>query len=703
MTPVVTSDKYAAKISIALCMVVLPVAELFLSVATASVDTLPTAKDINSLAEKAEQVADTFMQQSFKLRMQYEYSGEFLNPNDRDNLYELAKSASEHLQIITKNQQRIKQQIEDYQGDDWDDKYGSTGLWRKLSADIYTTKLTRFKIDYYLSLASEHPQRDQILHLILSEIDSLKLMRLPVASGLLKARMLALLAQTDPAYKSLAKKEFDSLMIRSDMRHSTALRISIERIKLLGPTEADDLDKLTETIAKSSCSDDMELVLSLAFVQRRFNGPEGFEEIVSLWPQTKDFLGSVVLSDLPHRIAQQQSLQQISTFEAELAVQAAWKNETKDYQMLLSRLADAEKFQTPLILYVTALAYADSSPVKAVNLLLKASKLQKQQNSDKLKIPAEEIARQAAHLAYNLFVQDQRHCQPVLEAFKNYCTIAAGKIDEELEYLYTVVLNDCGLTEKSKKLLEKIANRPVGNYRNKARLELAADSVRQRQYQTTDQKIKLLNQFNSLIIENKENYDCRYADEVMVLLQEIVDEVDQMEIRVKHFLQILQHHKKFAEFCYRCLDVPQKQQAALLLAEISVLVADKDKEKLSAVEKLLNNAAKDSDADDVDLFRCRARLFCEQGKFTEAAVLWAQICNVRKNQLPLPSRRSWKWWRAKFYELYCWSKSPQTEKKEVWHTIDVLENTFDYIPPLWAEKLSSLKQQAGIGLIDARN
>jgi len=678
-------------------------AVFFLSVAAASVDALATAKEINSLAQSARLAVNEFMQQSFKLRMQYEYSGEFLNPNDKNNLYELAKSASERLAAIAEKQKELKQQIEDYQGDDWDDKYGSTGLWRKLFGDLHKTVLSRCEVDFYLALTAEQPLSNKILHNILAEIDLLELTRLPAACALLKARTLALLAQTDPAYKSLAEKEHNILMIRSDMRHSTALRTSIERIKLLGPGEAGDLDKLTETIAKSGCSDDMELVLSLASLQRRFNRPEGLEKIVSLWPQTEDFLGLVVLSDLSYRVGRQQSLQQVGIFEAELATQTAWKNGPEDYKMLLSRLADTEKFQTPLILYVTALAYADSLPIRAVGLLLKASKLHKQQNSDKLKIPAEQIAAQAAHLAYNLFIQEGADCRSAIEAFENYYTIAADKIDEELEYLYSAVLNDCGLTEKSKKLLEKIAARPVGSYRSKARLELAADSVRRKQYQTADQKIKLLNQFDSLIIENKENDDCRYADEVMVLLQEIVDEVDLLEIQAEHFSQMLQHHKKFAEFCRRCLDVPQKQQAALLLAEISVFAADKDKEKLSAVEKMLDNAAKDGDADDVDLLRCRARLSCEQGNFADAAVLWAQICNIRKIQLPSPGRRSWKWWRAKFYELYCWSKLPQTKKEEVLHTIDVLENTFPDIPPLWAEKLSSLKHRAGSGLVDSGN
>ena len=75
-------------------------------------------------------------------------------------------------------------------------------------------------------------------------------------------------------------------------------------------------------------------------------GVEGFEKTVSLWPQTKDFIGSLILSDLSHQIEQQQSLQQISVFEAELAAQAAWKNKTEEHKVLLDRLSNIQKFQT---------------------------------------------------------------------------------------------------------------------------------------------------------------------------------------------------------------------------------------------------------------------------------------------------------------------------------------------------------------------
>ena len=140
------------------------IALLFLCPLTNSANAIPTAEDINRLAETAKLTVDTFMQDSFKLRMGYEYSGRFSDPNDKENLRRLAQKASDRLQTIADEQRKLKEQIEDYQGDDWDARYGSTGLWRKLSADIYTTKLSKCEVDYYLAMASRQPQRNNILH-----------------------------------------------------------------------------------------------------------------------------------------------------------------------------------------------------------------------------------------------------------------------------------------------------------------------------------------------------------------------------------------------------------------------------------------------------------------------------------------------------------------------------------------------------------
>jgi hypothetical protein len=729
-----------------------------------SANAIPTAEDINSLAETARLTADKFMQQSFKLRMQYEFSGQFLNQNDKDNLHTLAKRAGDRLQAIAENQRKLKQQIEDYQGDDWDKKYGLTGLWRKLSRDLYVTILSKCETDFYLALSSQQLQRNKISKDILARIDSLNQIRNTAYSQFLKAKTLALLARTNPAYKPLAKKEFDALMIRSDMRQSTAFRIAIERIKLLGQTKPAELEKLARELTQSSCADDLELVLSLAFLQRRLNQPKAFEKTVLSRPQTQDFLGSLVLSDLSNRTIRQQNLQQISVFEAKLAAQAAWKNEAKDHKILLDYLAGTEKFQAPLILYVAAMAFADSSPARAVKLLVKASKLQQQQKSEMLETSAEEIAEQAAKLAYNLLTQDSLNCRIALEAFENYSTITNDKIDEELEYLYSIVLNDCGRTTKSKELLQKIANRSAGYWRNRAKLDLIRQAIKQEQKNSRQQSSKLLEQLRDFILNchgrDKKNNKLRMeaitiycqsllelknevsaqsvltilaeaettrginlnlfkaqalqqlrrldesahclllaiqddsgslAGKVMELLSEVVNTIDELELQADDFGKTIQDCKKLAEFSHKSTN---NRQSGLLLTEISIFTADKDKEKLSEVEKLLDNITVDGNANDVDVLRCRARLLAGQDKFSEAAGLWVQVAKIRKNQVASANQRSWKWWRAKFYELYCCAKISQIQKEKVLHTIEVLENSFTNIPPLWSEKLSSLKQNS---------
>ena len=236
---------------------------LFLSADTTSAETLPTEEVINNLAESAKLTTDTFMQQSFRLRMQYEYSGRFLTGDDKENLHKLAQSAGDKLQPIAKKQETLKQQIEDYQDDDWDKRYGSTGLWRKLSADIYTTKLSKFRIDYYLALASKHPQRDQILHLILSEIDALAQSNRQFGPNLIRGKTLALLAQTEPSYKDAAAREFEAFAVYSDIYRPTAA--AIEKMKLLSHADTNQLNILIERLRSNWNERYLELILSLIF------------------------------------------------------------------------------------------------------------------------------------------------------------------------------------------------------------------------------------------------------------------------------------------------------------------------------------------------------------------------------------------------------------------------------------------------------
>lgn len=737
-----------------------------------SANAIPTAEDINSLTEKARQTTDTFIQKSFQLRMAYQYSSKFLTRRDKEQLNTLATRAGDQLLAIEASQRKIKQQIEDYQGDDWDDRYGSTGLWRKLSADLYLTAEYKGQIDFYLALTARQPQRNKILHKILTQIEVSDTTYHSAELQLLRARIYSLLSQTDSSYKPLATQEFNLLMVRSDVRHSTAFRTAIETIRLFGPTVPEKLNTIAENIAKSRCKDDIELVLSLAFLQRRYE-PESLKKTVQTWPQIEDFLSSLALSDLSNRVKEnrftKQYLQQLSVFEADLAAQAAWKNKTQEYKTLLGHISDEEKFHTPLILYVTAIASADSLPAEAVNLLIKASSVQQLQKSDRLNIEAHEIAKQAAQLAYGFYNHNPANCRLAVEAFGNYHTMAAEKSDEQLEYLYTTILNNCGEIEKSKILLEKIANRPTGHWRNRAKLDLITTAIRQHQSENPEKIRVILKQSDTLIKElrlsNKDNelrteaikIHCRlifqskqiasawkvldvltdsdifvdpnlnilkanalrqlgrleesadcllkaigvsrtdYIIEAMALLSEIINKIDQLQEHSNDFPKLVSNCEKIARSCERIslstFGLVPVSKARLYLAEISVFAALNKQEKLSVIEKLLDDLPSNDKNDNANFTRCRARLLTAQGKFAEAARLWAHLARIQKNDLHETTQRPWEWWRAKFYELDCFANTPQTEKQDILHTIEVLVSSYTGIPPLWAEKLDLLKQK----------
>ena len=91
---------------------------------------------------------------------------------------------------------------------------------------------------------------------------------------------------------------------------------------------------------------------------------------------------------------------------------------------------------------------------------------------------------------------------------------------------------------------------------------------------------------------------------------------------------------------------------------------------------------------DIDWLRCKARLLRAKGEFLAATRAWGRVRAARKSAADKQSRE---WWRAKFYEIQCWSKLGDTTETDVGHAVEVLEHTWSDIPGFWAMKLQALK------------
>ena len=434
--------------------------------------TLPKRVDVELLAKRTERTFDGFMRESIGTRLAYECLGRFTNESRKKELYSLSQKSSQHMQVIISSQRLLKKQMEDYGGGDWEERFGRTGLWRKLDADVQWSIMLECEISYFQALAASEKEKRLILYGILDRLDSLHDGCRKADCMLLKAKIHAALSHENNDYKKSALHLLNSTLAWPFIDEKNYFEAALAKIKLTGERKPGQLDELAAQLAESDYKDDFELNFRTAFLQRGSGSVEGLERMAEKWPVSRAFMGELILLES----SRPDDIEQLSVVEAELVAEAALQNGPEKYTELLNALSARPEFQTPVILHATAAAMAESSPEKAVDMLLKACRAQNRQKENGLSIPAEKIAGKAAELAYSLFTKDPNHCRPAEQAFKEYMALAGDKPEESLEYFYSIVLDSCGKSGEARRLLSAIA-RGSGKYHNKALYDLIALAV----------------------------------------------------------------------------------------------------------------------------------------------------------------------------------------------------------------------------------
>jgi hypothetical protein len=650
--------------------------------------TLPSEEDVNNLARKAKQTADDFYKNTFEIRMRYEYAGRFLDPNDKVKLLELAARASADLEKIAQNQNNLKKQIEGYQGDDWETRFGQTGLWRRLTADVQKTK-------------SE-----------INGIDSIS----AVADG--------------------TKTGCPPLAVRNDCN---SIWQAMEKIKCLNTCEPNELDDIAEALTKSECSENPEMLLYLAILQNKY-APDKLKKALSPHLQIRYFLGKIILDYL----MSDPNFDSLNPATADLVAIYGGNTKAADFKDLLVAIAQDDRFKTPDTLCVAGVAVVETDPSKAIKFFMESSALQFQKKETLLDINVQATAEGAAHLAYDNFIRKTIDCNLAIAAFENYANIASNKLTEEMHYNYGEILLDCGRTKNAIETFTKLAENSQSVWRDKANFQLLKIQINAGQ---SDQSLPQLRNFilnctgrNELkdrlryeamdlycrmvlsrdgndsarqvldLLDTAEPtpdfpYDLYRAEatfrlgrledsarfmskavdanddslppQTVLLLSEILDKIELWQQNAADYNQLLKNCETLAEYAFKSADTAQNN---LLLAEVLILNGKGVKRPLPS-----NN-------EDTIWLRVMARTLMAQNKFEQAVKLWAQIAESKRNQSAEQSRKSYAWWQAKFYELDCLSKVPSANLKDIRHTIEVLQSTYAEIPAPWPEKLESLKQ-----------
>jgi uncharacterized protein Veg len=710
-------------------------------------DTPPAEEDVNKFAQQAKQTYDDFLNHTFEIRMRYEYFGGFRDPCEKEQLRKISLESVNDLDGIVNNQLNLKQSIEAYPKDDWEMRFGQTGLWRRSAAQLLKTTLSRLEVQYYLALAFDQRGQTDILHQILTQLDTLGNLSNSPDWHLLKAKTLALLSKPEPTYTPLAKKELDFILAQKDIPCQVQFRAELEMIKLSGQFTA-----LADKIAQTECKYDNEIYLASACLGHRFE-PASIEKTVSLFSHIQNQFGKIVLDDLQQRykkdgLADVNELP-VTAYEAELAAGAAPGEGLRTYGPIFEQLITAPKFRTPALLFTVGQAVIETSPAKTTRLSIEASRLMKEKPDRMLSLSAAAMAKYAIAASGGRYKINSDDCPLKIEAYENYFSIADPNSDESfnhIEYDYSSVLDSCGRENQSKQLLEKIAAAP-GGYQNNAKFELITRQLQQAQ--TKAEKSPLIAQLADLISnipsaasENHtilaeatilycqtliEDANAQSAQKVLDILvgndsdpkfnlfkAQAFQQLGRLEESVRLMSQAIDTNDnsiapqvvslaseildKIELLQQDAKDFNQMLKNCVALAEFADKSAKSNQAAVVLAEISILNGKKISFADENDIswLRPKARLLMAQRDFNQATLLWSKMAEIRRNDPVAPGQKSYNWWQAKFYELDCLAKS-KADNQNIAHTIDVLFNTFPEIPSPWAKKLNLLKQQCVTG------
>ncbi|MFA5553939.1 MAG: hypothetical protein WDA68_05190, partial [Phycisphaerae bacterium] len=330
-------------------------------------DKLPDADSINRLIELARISREAFFKDSFRLRMKYQCSGDLLRENDRLELRRLCERTISDLVLIEQQQKKLQQQIEDYQGDDWDRRYGTTGLWRKIAYENQAAGLNICEINFYYALTYTSPQKQQHLQAALDDLKKLEKDSVH-RFELLQARISAALGQPQ----------------------------QFERI-------------LTDLV-EGSGREDAEIILTLAFLQRRQQQFDSFGKTLELLPQVIDFAGELIFDEIDFNYKNGEPAEQIAEnlnpIEAQLISKQITHKQPCSYDKLLEAMINRKNLCLPAVLYAAGLYISEDNPKKACQLLIEAARLQQKQKSIYFDIEACVIAERAARIAYSMYIKN---------------------------------------------------------------------------------------------------------------------------------------------------------------------------------------------------------------------------------------------------------------------------------------------------------
>lgn len=710
------------------------------------------SEDVLGQARSVERVFGEFLQASLPLRFKYEFGGELAGTDEGDGLVNLCEKAQAELEAIHAVQEVLENRIEEYEGRDWDVLYGQSRLWQRINADLQRSAVLRQRLEIYKSIGLLRMQRRDVLARVIAGCESKDAGFGRANGNILEAR--AVVALGGDSAKRKALEILDSLGKRDEI--GERLYFEAELIKLHLAPDLNAIERLAEEIAGSKCRDDFELNLGVTVIELKYaKADRGVRvgKMLAKWPGVGGVLGEAILEQLYDldRAGELDIdlLENRSGVEISLVLGAVQRAGAGKYRKVIEKICAIEKFRMPLALYAFAEANVEDEPAVAIRYYLKAAIDKSKVRGDDSIPGAVEIAEFAARLAYKLYYEDSNYLETARLAMGFYCTAADKDADEEIVYLYAGLLGESGMGVESRELLEKISA-GSGQFAEEAKLDLIAEMIEEgsgdaqrkvvalkelegmisggESARVTKEALKLycrvllegddaaavkvlellegvsgeldgdisllrgvalykLGRFVEAVevmANGAEAMSCQAAGQVYVLLEKVLEQMDIYASQMSGFAAFGAKCEKLARVCVGCAEVEWRGQVELLWAEIAVFAGD-DREASEVLDRL-----KEDMGESRGWIRCRARLSMEQEQWGQAFEDWGRIRRGQEKKV----HSSDSWWRAKYYELYCFVKMSSQNKAKVAHAVEILEASEGGISGFWGKRLVELKKAA---------
>ncbi len=738
---------------------IVSIALILLSGSPCLAQDFPDAAAIETLSKDTQDIYNSFLFDTIDIRLAYSFHRSFQSESDKQKLYAGASAAVGQLEKIIDTQARITDRIEQYPHSDWDIRFGSTGLWRTAVNTLNHSRLLKTSILYYQYLCSDRSLIERDIFSIVSALnqltDSVDASRIKFS----KARLLSLL-NSDSKYKDVSLALLGSAVSNVGIVDEVYFGSAIFKLEISDDYTLEDVRSIYADLKRSRWVNDIEFNIRLTFLALRLGDDELLESTVQKWPQAKPFIAQLLLHKIEKNIKDEPLsavLDGFSSFQTDLICIHTNPAEP-GFSELLAELSAIEKFRTSAVLYTRAINIQKESPALAVKLLMEAGEKQKQAENPVLDKSAENIARFAVELAYQLYVDDANNCDLTAAAFENFFEVA-DKTSDEFKYLYSTVLKSCRRQQQYLKTLRQLAHDHLSNFSEPASIELViydlqnttdkagqkellqyladlllsvsrkdklalmnpavifqaieflADSGRpdimQRalqildytDYQNTEQFLllkcrlyRLLNRpddvVETLIIFDDNSRLCSFT---LSFLTDVLLEIETCQDTVKDYSRFINNCFLLSSGIIDCAPDASKLAGQIVNLEFEVILNSYRAADKSHLAERIDNLTALLGSDNIDIVRIKARYSMVQGQFADAARLWAKLAAAH-NSVNSQSK-SWHWFRAKYYQIYCLEKSTPADSEKIIHAIDVIVHSSEDIPLFWQKKFTKMRSE----------